>query len=111
MLSRPLEASEAEDSFSLLSLLKGSNDWQRPPVINHSHTGMFAIRDGNWKLIAGNGSGGRQQPRGKPFDRPYQLYNLQNDPSETKKLIDSHPEVAQRLEAELESIRSRGRSR
>ena len=55
--------------------------WKTPraPVVHHSAGGMFAIRDGKWKLVLGNGSGGREQPRGKPFDKPYQLFNLVAD--------------------------------
>ena len=37
------------------------------------------VRDGDWKLVLGNGSGGRQQPRGKPFEKPYQLFDLSSD--------------------------------
>ena len=56
----------AEDSFSLLPLLRGKS-WGRPraPVIHHSSGGMFAIRDGRWKLVAGNGSGGREKAVGQ----------------------------------------------
>ena len=102
----------AEDSFSLLPLLRGGN-WKRPraPVIHHSYRGMFAIRDGKWKLVAGNGSGGRESPIGTPFGRPYQLYDLEADPSEKRNVRDRNPQVAARLERALESIRARGRSR
>ncbi len=108
-----LKDNEAEDSFSLLSVLRGDarSNFKRAPIINHSISGMFAIRDGKWKLIAGNGSGGRQAPKGKPFERPYQLYDLAADPSETKSLISLHPEVAEALERKLENIRNAGRSR
>ncbi len=106
-----LARDEAEDSFSFWPLLQGGKTWERPPVIHHSSNGMFAIRDGKWKLIAGNGSGGRQSPRGAAFERPYQLYDLEADPSETENQVDSHPEVAARLEASLNSIRAKGRSR
>lgn len=101
-----------EDSFSLLPLLRGET-WPRPraAVIHHSSGGMFAIRDGTWKLVAGNGSGGRERPRGEPFGRPYQLYNLATDPSEKRDVYDRHRAVAHRLEQELERIRSAGRSR
>ncbi len=101
-----------EDSFSIVPLLV-SKDWATPraPVIHHSLAGMFAIRDGKWKLVAGNGSGGRQSPKGKPFGRPYELYDLDADLSEKHNVIDEHPEVAKRLEAKLEAIRSHGRSR
>ncbi|MEL6898461.1 MAG: arylsulfatase, partial [Planctomycetota bacterium] len=42
----------------------------RPPLVCHSVAGMFALRDGPWKLIAGNGSGGRQRPKGTVDARP-----------------------------------------
>ena len=72
---------------------------------------MFAIRDGNWKLVLGNGSGGRERPRGQPFAKPYHLFDLTQDISERKNLIDEYPEVASRLEQACEEIRDRGRSR
>ena len=51
---------DGEDSFSFLSVLHGKDDrFDRAPVIHHSVAGMFAIREGRWKLVAGNGSGGR----------------------------------------------------
>jgi arylsulfatase A-like enzyme len=111
LVDHKLSDDEGEDSFSLVPVLKGNKTWQRAPVINHSINGTFAIRDGKWKLIASNGSGGRQAPRGKPFARPYQLYDLDADPSEKRNLIESHPEVADRLEKQLDSIHKAGRSR
>ncbi len=96
----------AEDSFSFLPLLRGgARSEPRPSVINHSSSGMFAIRDGPWKLIAGNGSGGREQPRGTPFERPYQLYNLDDDISERNNVYEQNPELAQELESQLDMIR------
>jgi len=51
----------AEDSFSMLSLLCGEPPVSaRPPVVHHSAQGIFAVRDGKWKLVLGNGSGGRE---------------------------------------------------
>ena len=107
-----LKDNEAEDSLSILPVLSGEADViKRAAVINHSSAGMFAIRDGNWKLVAGNGSGGRQLPKGKPFERPYELYDLSTDIGETKNVIDEFPEIAKRLETMLDEIRSNGRSR
>ncbi|MCY4601094.1 MAG: sulfatase-like hydrolase/transferase [Acidobacteria bacterium] len=105
-----LPADAAEDSFSLLPLFRGRT-WARPPVIHQSSGHMFAIREGRWKLVAGNGSGGEEQPVGKAFARPYQLFDLEADPSERMNLYDQHRTVADRLEKSLEHIRSRGRSR
>ncbi len=99
-----------EDSFSIWPLLQGKS-WKRAPVIHHSSGGMFAIREGKWKLIAGNGSGGREKPSGEPFGKPYQLYDLSEDIAETTNRIEQVPDVAARLENELEKIRSSGRSR
>lgn len=95
----------AIDSHSFLTSMKGDAADPRPGVVNHSAGGMFAIREGKWKLIAGNGSGGREKPGGKPFERPYQLYDLDADIAESSNLYDSHQEVAKRLEDELQVIR------
>jgi arylsulfatase A-like enzyme len=102
----------AEDSFSLLSLLSG-RDWPTPraPVIHHSANGTFSLRDGKWKMVFGSGSGGRQKPVGKPFEKPYFLFDLETDPSETTNLIERHPEIAEQLTEKFEAIRQGGRSR
>ena len=102
----------AEDSFSILPLLRGrSPSKPRPPVIHHSARGMFAIREDNWKLVLGNGSGGREKPLGAPFEKPHQLFDFSADLSETKNVIEQHLDVAARLERRLEEIRWRGTSR
>ena len=98
--------SEAEDSISLLPMLQGKTEDRGLPIINHSSGGMFAIRDGQWKLIAGNGSGGRQAPKGTPFQKPYQLFNLRTDPGEANNVADKHPEVIMRMTEALEVIRN-----
>ncbi len=95
----------AKDSHSFLAQLDGRSASTRPPVIHHSGGGMFAIRDGKWKLVAGNGSGGREKPSGRPFQRPYHLYDLEADISEQTNLIDQLPDVVKRLEDELKRIR------
>ena len=102
----------AEDSFSWLPLFRGG-DWAKPraPVINHSAAGMFALRSGKWKLIAGNGSGGREAPKGKPFQKPFMLFDLQADVGEQNDLAKAKPKLVERLTAQLEAIRGNGRSR
>jgi len=98
----------APDSFSLLPLLEGKpRETVRPPVIHHSIAGMFAIRDGKWKLVLGNGSGGREPPPGRPFQEPYNLFDLSQDVSERVNLVEECPDVAARLEKACESIRAR----
>jgi hypothetical protein len=65
---------------------------------------MFAIRAGDWKLVLGNGSGGREKPSGKPFAKPYRLFNLSDDLSETTDVIQKHPEIAKSLEQQCLEI-------
>jgi len=95
---------EAEDSFSFRQEMTGLDPQERPPLILHSVRGMFAIRDGDWKLVLGNGSGGRQNPRGKPFERPYFLANLAEDPAEQTNRAEQQSEVVGRLEESFKQI-------
>lgn len=93
-----VQAGMGEDSNSIAPILLGEKDSvERPHVINHSASGTFAVRDGRWKLILGDGSGGREKPRGKAFGKPYQLYDLDADLAETTNLVDTHPDVVARL--------------
>ena len=95
----------APDSYSFAgSLMDRFEETKRPGVVNHSIGGMFAIRRGEYKLVLGNGSGGRAKPRGENFGKPYQLYNLDKDLSETNDILQDHTEMAAALEEELKSI-------
>ena len=80
-------------------------------MINHSASGMFAIRMDEWKLVLGNGSGGREQPRGRRFTPPWQLFNLEDDPGETTDLASRETERVQRMEAALFQILANDKSR
>ena len=104
-IAKPLPKGAGEDSFSFLTEARGGKSaTTRPGVINHSAAGFFAIRRGPWKLVLANGSGGRQKPRGKSFEKPYHLFHLGKDPSEANNLIDQNPEIAAELEKELYNI-------
>ena len=101
----------AEDSCSLAHLLRGEDGRRGAPVVNHSVNGMFAIRDGKWKLVLSTGSGGREKPAGKPFSKPYRLFDMEADVAETTDLAATHPDVVERLSRTLETFRESGRSR
>lgn len=115
LLGVELPPEAAEDSFSMLGALLARKDVRpRPPVVLHSSEGMFAIREGPWKLIRGLGSGGFSEPRlvePKPGEPAGQLYHLGRDPGETVNLYMKHPEIVARLETLLEDVRRKGRSR
>lgn len=101
---RPIGENAAEDSVSLLAMFRGKEQNRGTPVIHHSAAGMFAIREGRWKLVLGNGSGGRQNPKGKPFGKPYHLFDLSKDRAETKNLAEESPQVVGRLVEKFREI-------
>ncbi len=110
---RDLPRNAAEDSFSILPLLK-TGKWgkrHRAPVVHHSANGMFAIRDGKWKLVFGSGSGGREHPGGKRWEHPYHLFDMAADPAETTNVVGQHPEVVGRLTSVMLQMMADGRSR
>ena len=111
-----LAADAGPDSFNILPALLGNTAGQtaRAPMVHHSLDGMFAVRDGDWKLIEGLGSGGFTIPERieSNADEPtYQLYNLAHDLAETNNVANDHPEIVERLAAILDQFRTSGKSR
>jgi len=96
-----------EDSYSFYPIILGEKEEiNRPPVIHHSGgKGMYAIRKDNWKMIFGNGSGARTKPVGVPFKKPYQLYDLETDLSESNNLNSNRTEVGEELETAFLKIK------
>ncbi len=108
IMGEQLPDNVAEDSFSIVPMFSGSKAPRPAPVIHHSGAGMFAIRSGQWKMIAGNGSGGREAPKGQPFEKPFQLFNLEADVAESSDLAQDQTDVVAQLSAQLDAIRSHG---
>lgn len=97
----------AEDSFSLLPLLRGEATVVRENAVSCSIKGLPSVRDGQWKYIPGQGSGGCA--KGKD-DQLVQLYDLTADPAETHNLAHANPVRVKKMAALLESLISNGRS-
>jgi arylsulfatase A-like enzyme len=111
-----LPETAAEDSFSFAPLLTGRKPAspRRPSLVMHSSQGMFAIRRGAWKLVEGLGSGGFTPParvEAEPGSPTGQLYDLVTDPREQENRFAAEPDRVAQLQAELEDLRTRGRSR
>ena len=127
------------DSFNVLPALLGDTS-RKPvrggPVILASYSGMLAVREGDWVLILGRGSGGstteyfkhygmRLEELGRkttgwavkgmgepdPSLPRGQLYNLAKDRGQAVNVYKDHPEIVQRLTDVLVDYRARGRSR
>ncbi|MDP4292071.1 MAG: arylsulfatase, partial [Bacteroidota bacterium] len=60
LTGQKLQAGEGEDSFSMLSAMKGTStpSTSRTELVHHSIDGMFALRSKQWKFVDGKGSGG-----------------------------------------------------
>ena len=106
LVDAELPKNAGEDSESILPLFKGKQmELSRKGIINHSISGHFAYREGKHKLILGYGSGGWMGPKEKQAKEQglpkAQLYDLEADPGEQNNLYLSHPELAERLLAQL----------
>jgi arylsulfatase A len=105
-----------QDSYNILPALLAQERAEpiREAVVHHSLSGMFAVRQGEWKLILGRGSGGFSSPRSykpKAGEPKGQLYNLRDDPAEAENLWSKHPEIVERLTNLLEKYKQQGHSR
>ncbi|UMB62040.1 arylsulfatase [Lutibacter sp. A80] len=112
-----IKDSEAEDSYSMLSLITNNNTKDtREYTVHHSINGSFAIRQGDWKLCVSKGSAGWSYPKpqeikNKNLDLPeMQLFNLKDDIGETKNLMAEYPKKAAELKEALKKIILEGRS-
>ncbi|MHC4170407.1 MAG: sulfatase family protein [Planctomycetota bacterium] len=112
MLGCELPADAGEDSYNILPALIGPKPAEpiREATVHHSISGMFAIRQGRWKLILGRGSGG-WSGRGRPDDPPAQLYDMSAEASEQRNLCNEHPQVVERLTKLLDKYKRQGHSR
>ena len=97
ILGKDLPPDAAEDSVSVLAVLESKDKGPIREATVHQAPAGLAIRQGDWKLIALR-SGTKE------------LYNLKDDLSETRNMIDLKEEESQRLEELLKSYITNGRS-
>lgn len=95
----PLE--QKIDGVSLMPTLTGTGE-QKPHDYLYfefaSHGGQRALRQGNWKAVQ---TGLKKHP-----DAPVQLYDLANDPNESKDVAKEHPEIVQKLTKLMKEART-----
>jgi arylsulfatase A len=124
ILDVQLPDDSAEDSFNLLPAWLGKDESPiRPYLLQQAFGGRktLSIRRGDWKYFNHAGSGGNRydaHPGLKPFQLPdlapnarSQLYNLADDPGETRNQVAAQPEITRELQAILEESVAAGRSR
>ena len=115
IVGKSLAGNEAPDSFNLLPMLLGkTNSHPRDHVIVMSGKGDLAIRQGPWKYIPDLATAnGWQAKVPKPGAKPAGagLFQLTDDPGETRNLIQEHPDIAKRMTELLAKDRSTSSSR
>ncbi len=108
----------AEDSHDLLPLLRGEVENVRSTHVHNTFEDAWAIRDGDWLLIAAkDGYHSRkfqawEKRHDYPADNdaPVELYNLAEDIGQRNDLAGEHPEKVEELKALLAKIREQGHS-
>ena len=116
MLGISNDPSDMQDSYDISTSLLGSNhgDPIRESIVHHSSNGTFAIRQGEWKLIVGQDSGGFSNNltiEGIPVETDGQLYKLSDDPSEQTNLYADYPEKVKELTQLLNQIKNKEANR
>ena len=116
IVGEKLASGDGLDSFDISSVLlgRGRKVSGREALVLQSSGRVLSVRQGDWKLIPQLGSGGFSKPR---REKPGaggavgQLYNLREDPAETKNLYREKPKIVRELAGLLDRFRSEGRSR
>lgn len=107
-----LGTADAPDSFNVLPALLGESRQKplRASAVYHNGgtNGPFAIRSGDWKLIPSRAANAKNSG---PETTGAQLFNLAEDPSESKNLAARNPNKVKELESLLTKIRQGERTR
>jgi arylsulfatase A-like enzyme len=111
LTGQKLAEADAPDSFNILPALLGDAKTGRDHLVEHASA--LSLRQGSWKYI--EPSRGQKVNRNTDTetgnDPGGQLYNLADDPGETKNLAGKHPERVKEMSALLEKLREQGRRR
>lgn len=104
LTGQKLTTGEAPDSLSLLPALLGDSGKGREWLIEQAT--VLSLREGNWKYISPGNGPKVQKPTNTEMgnDPAGQLYNLADDPGETRNLIDANPDRAVRMRQRLEKF-------
>ncbi|MCA9136080.1 MAG: arylsulfatase [Planctomycetales bacterium] len=126
LLDVKLQSNEARDSIDQSPVLFGerTETLRRELMLQPHQLSHLGLRSDDWVYIPARGSGGFGNGQGslkksgnvnsdftaegefKPDAPTAQLYNLQDDPRQQRNVIGKHPEVARKLSARLEELKS-----
>jgi arylsulfatase A-like enzyme len=117
LTNQPLDAGAGPDSFNVLPALLGQSAVGRKTLIEQG--GPLAVRDELWKLVVAQKAPPRKialedndaPPRDTGAGGGLQLFNLAEDPAETKNLAEQQPDKTKELQDILTKAREAGRTR
>lgn len=98
LVGEELPKGAGEDSFNRLPALLGATMKPRPATVHHSSS-AFALRQGKWKIVFGEGEKRVRSAPGKGY-----LFDLEADPYESQDLWNAHPELVEQLRAQFATI-------
>jgi arylsulfatase A len=117
VLKTKIPAGNAEDSFDVSNSLFAKGKAARDFIILQDASANYAIRQGDWKLIerenapkleARGAKGERRAAQSKGAPTHDELFNLTEDPGETKDVASKHPNIVNRLRKQLTKTREQG---
>ena len=113
LTGQTLSAEACPDSFNVLPALLGRPDAKgRDHLIQQPNRGpTLALRIGDWKVLSYANAKPIKSLTYEKAEGKYELYNLADDPGEKNNLAAQEPERLKRMLAELEAIKTAGRSR
>ncbi|MEO5803201.1 MAG: arylsulfatase [Verrucomicrobiota bacterium] len=114
-----IPSGHAEDSVDVSGSFFGKGKAARDHIILQDASANYAIRQGDWKLIerenapaiAARNKKVAAALKRKGTEGHDELYNLAEDPSETKDIAAKHPNIVNRLRQQLAKTREQGFSR
>jgi arylsulfatase A len=117
LVGHKLANNEGEDSFSIMPLLKtGKPSQKRPPIIYNTPRKYLGIRKEEWVFVDAPSGGGDEpewfkKERGVvEHNQKVELFNLKEDPQQTKNLALKYPEKVKELKKILDEIVEKGSS-
>jgi arylsulfatase A-like enzyme len=108
MIQYPLQEEDAIDSYNLLPVLR-EQDFQRPlrtATVHNTSPGKYALRQGDWVLIDAPTGSARKEPKDyltrfglDAYGAGHSglLFNLKEDPRQSKNQYAEHPEMVQQM--------------
>jgi len=118
IVAADIPAESGEDSFNQLTFIKGESASARDTVVHNTNANGYALRHGDWVLIAARTGGVSKVPEWFDQASGYskntlsgELYNLRDDLSQHHNLYAEQPEKVQELSVRLQQIRDQGQVR